>query len=195
MFADDTFTLNRKHVLRLCALLEDMASEGKGVPWMCATRADLVDRELLGAMARAGCYGIQYGVEAGSQEILDLIGKGITLDQVRQAVKTSVESGIQEVLCSFMFPHPADTTATIRAQKEFMKELTGLGARISMSYTSPYPGTVYYEHAKELGIEILSGSWDDFNAKHLNITTEHLSKDELISLSEEIATEVGLQHH
>jgi anaerobic magnesium-protoporphyrin IX monomethyl ester cyclase len=193
-FADDTFTLNRRHTLRLCELLKDLAVEDMGVPWTCSTRADLVDRELLETMVSAGCYGIQYGVEAGSQEILDLIGKGITLEQVRQAVRISKELGVRDVLCSFMFPHPADTAATVRVQKEFMKELSDMGARISMSYTTPYPGTLYYEHAKELGIKILSHSWDDFNAKHVNFTTKNLSEDELTSLAEEIADEVGLEH-
>jgi radical SAM superfamily enzyme YgiQ (UPF0313 family) len=192
-FADDTFTLNRAHTLRLCGLLKREALEGNGVSWTCSTRADLVDRELLEEMVAAGCYGIQYGVEAGSQEILDLIGKGITLEQVRQAVRDSKELGVQDVLCSFMFPHPADTVETIRAQKEFMKELSGLGARINMSYTTPYPGTLYYENAKELGISVLSSSWDDFNAKHVNFTTKCLSQDELTSLAEEIADEVGLE--
>lgn len=192
-FADDTFTLNRAHTLRLCELLKREALEGNGVSWTCSTRADLVDRELLEEMVAAGCYGIQYGVEAGSQEILNLIGKGITLEQVRQAVRDSKELGVQDVLCSFMFPHPADTVETVRAQKGFMKELSDLGARISMSYTTPYPGTLYYENAKELGISVLSSSWDDFNAKHVNFTTKCLSQDELTSLAEEIADEVGLE--
>ena len=192
-FADDTFTLNRTHTLRLCGLLKDMADAGMGVPWTCSTRADLVDRELLETMVEAGCYGIQYGVEAGSQEILDLIGKGITLDQVRDAVRTSVEVGVRDILCSFMFPHPADTVDTVRAQKRFMKELSDMGARISMSYTTPYPGTLYREHADELGIRLLSHSWDDFNAKHVNFTTEHLSEHELTELAKEIAEEVGLE--
>jgi radical SAM superfamily enzyme YgiQ (UPF0313 family) len=191
-FADDTFTLDRKHTMELCGLLKEMAAEGLGVPWSCSTRADLVDRELLQEMVWAGCQSIQYGVEAGSQEILDLIGKGITLDQVREAVKLSKELGVTDVMCSFMFPHPADTVDTVRAQKEFMKELSGMGARISMSFTTPYPGTFYYERSEELGIKILSDDWDDFNAKHLNITTKNLSKDELLALAAEIADEVGL---
>ena len=193
-FADDTFTLNRGHTLRLCELLIDLVGQDMGVPWTCSTRADLVDRELLETMVSSGCYGIQYGVEAGSQEILDLIGKGITLEQVRQAVRISKEVGVQDVLCSFMFPHPADTVETVRSQKEFMKELSGMGARISMSFTTPYPGTLYYEHANELGIKSLARSWDDYNAKHVNFTTDHLSEDELNSLAQEIADEVGLEH-
>jgi len=191
-FADDTFTLNRRHTLRLCALLQDLVAQNMGVPWTCSTRADLVDRELLETMVASGCYGIQYGVEAGSQEILDLIGKGITLEQVREAVRISKEAGVQDILCSFMFPHPADTVETVRAQKEFMKELSDMGARISMSYTTPYPGTLYYENADELGIRILSRDWDAFNAKHVNFTTANLSQEQLTSLAREIADELGL---
>lgn len=193
-FADDTFTLNRARTVDLCEHLRRLALEGRGVAWSCSTRADLVDRELLATMANAGCCSIQYGVEAGSQEVLDLIGKGITLDQVREAVRMSREAGVADVLCSFMLPHPADTVETIRAQKGFMRELSDMGARVSLSFSSPYPGTLYYDNAEELGIHMLYDSWDDFNAKHINFTTDNLSKEQLEELSDEIATALGLKH-
>ena len=120
------------------------------------------------------------------------LSQGITLDQVREAVRISKEVGVEDVLCSFMFPHPADTVETVRAQKEFMRELSDMGARISMSYTTPYPGTLYYDHADELGIRILSHDWDAFNAKHVNFTTKNLSQEQLASLGREIADELGL---
>lgn len=144
-------------------------------------------------MHDAGCHSIQFGVEAGSQEILDSIGKGTTLDQVREAVRSARDTGM-EVLCAFMFPHPQDTEKTIREQKSFMSELAEMGARESMSFTTPYPGTFLYEHADELGIDILPDNWDDFSAKRLNITTKHLSKQDLEALLEELVDEVGLTH-
>jgi radical SAM superfamily enzyme YgiQ (UPF0313 family) len=121
IFADDTFTLNRELVIKLC----DMSQKIRQLfpwRWMCATRVNLVDRELLKLMHDAGCYNITFGVEAGSQKILDSIGKKITLDQVRQAVKLTLEAGIQP-MCSFMFPHPEDTEESVHAQMRFMREL------------------------------------------------------------------------
>ncbi len=191
-FADDTFTLDRQRVMRFCECLKGIRALSPW-RWTCATRVDLVDRELLERMHDAGCHSIQFGVEAGSQEILDSIGKGITLEQVREAVRTARDVGI-DVLCAFMFPHPQDTAETIHEQKRFMKELAEMGAKESMSFTTPYPGTYLYEHADELGIDILPDDWGDFSAKHLNITTKHLSKKELEILLEDLVHDVGLTH-
>ena len=189
-FSDDTFTLDRQRVIELCDLLKAL-KEPFQVRWVCSTRVDLVDRELLEKMYEAGCYGIQYGIEAGSQKILDSIGKGITLEQVRDAVSTSLDVGM-EVWCFFMFPHPEDTEETVREQIRLMQELKRMGVTESMTSTTPFPGTYYYDHADELGIKILTDSWDEFHGRHLTITTKHLSKENLESLLDEIAHDVGM---
>jgi len=190
-FGDDTFTLNRERVIGLCDLLKDLR-EIFPWRWKCATRVDLVDKELLEKMYEAGCYNIQFGVEAGSQKILDSIGKKITLEQVRKAVSMTLNIGMGAA-CFFMFPHPEDTEETICEQKQFMKELADMGATESLAATTPYPGTYYYEHAGELGIKILASSWDEYDAKHLVITTKYLSEEKLKSLLEELVHGVGLK--
>ncbi len=189
-FADDIFTLDRGRVLELCDLLKDVKGPLR-LRWMCSTRVDLVDRELLEKMHEAGCYNIQYGIEAGSQKILDSIGKKITLEQVREAVRTTLDIGI-EVTCSFMFPHPEDTEETIREQKQLMKELRKMGVTETLSATTPFPGTYYYEHADELGIKILASNWDEYDCKHLIITTKYLSEEKIKSLLADLLQDVGL---
>lgn len=189
-FSDDTFTLSREHTLALCEALRDIPAVAEW-RWTCSTRVDLVDEELLRAMHDAGCSAVQFGAETGSQILLDSIGKRITLEQVRTAVQTARSVGL-EVLCSFMFPHPDDTAETVRMQIAFMKELVAMGARLSLSFTTPYPGTRYYDHAAELGITILAKDWDEFDAKHLVIETRNLSADDLDKLVREMIEEVGL---
>lgn len=189
-FADDSFTLSKSSVMELCHKAQTL-QEDFPWRWSCATRVDLVDRDLLHMMAEAGCYSITFGVEAGSQVILDSIGKKITTEQVRKAVAAALEEGIA-VYCSFMFPHPEDTEATVREQIRFMKELVVMGASVGMAATTPYPGTYYYEHAVELGIRILAKSWDEFDAKHLVIETRNLKRERLEALLHELVSEVGL---
>ncbi len=189
-FSDDTFTLDRQRVIELCALLKKVKKPLQ-LRWMCSTRVDLIDKELLEKMHEAGCSSIQYGIEAGSQKILDSIGKKITLEQVRDAVRATLDAGI-EVTCSFMFPHPLDTEKTIREQMRFMKELIEMGATETLASTTPYPGTYYYEHADELGIKILASNWDEYHGRHLVITTKYLSEEKLKSLLEELVQYVGL---
>ena len=190
-FADDTFTLNRQRVLSLCERSKELQRRFTW-GWTCTTRADLVDRELLETMHDAGCHRITYGVETGSQKVLDSIGKRITLDRVRGAVRTALDLEMG-VLCSFMFPHPGDTEETIREQKHFMKELVDMGATVTMAMTTPFPGTDYYTRADELGIELLTDSWEEFDAKHLIIATRQLRKERLEELLEELIEHVGLR--
>ncbi|MHB9003062.1 MAG: B12-binding domain-containing radical SAM protein [Coriobacteriia bacterium] len=189
-FSDDTFTLNRAYTLALCDALREIRGSAEW-RWTCSTRVDLVDEELLRAMSEAGCSAVQFGAETGSQLLLDSIGKRITLEQVNSAVETARSVGM-DVLCSFMFPHPDDTAETIRMQIAFMKELARIGARLSLAFTTPYPGTRYYDEAQELGITILAKDWDEFDAKHLVIETRNLSAHELDALAREMIDEVGL---
>jgi len=144
-FWDDTFTLKRSWAMELCQLL---MKENLGVLWTCETRVDRVDKEILELMARAGCWKIGYGVESGDQELLDLVKKGITLDQVRQAVKLTKNSGI-EVGLSFMLALPGETPGKARQTIEFAKELDPDYAQFTI--TTPYPGTELYDQAKEYG--------------------------------------------
>ena len=186
-FDDDTFTLDRRRVMELCGLLKKTLQ----LRWRCSTRVDLVDMELLKEMHAAGCYSIQYGIEAGSQKILDSIGKKITPKQVREAVRATIDVGI-EVTCSFMFPHPEDTEETIGEQKQLMKELMEMGSILTMTSTTPLPGTYLYDHADELGIKILADSWDDYDGKKLIITTKYLSEQKIKSLLADLLQDVGL---
>jgi radical SAM superfamily enzyme YgiQ (UPF0313 family) len=187
-FTDDLFTFNRKWVYDLLSFLKKLEYPLK---WGCSTRVDLVDEDLLKRMASAGCCTIQYGVESGSQKILDSV-KGIKKEQVLKAVQAAKEEGM-DVSCSFMIPFPEDTKETLYETKEFMKKVYEVGGRILLSYTVPFPGTYFYEHSKELGIKILTDDWSEFDAKHNIIETAHLSKDEIEELVHAIVEELGLK--
>jgi anaerobic magnesium-protoporphyrin IX monomethyl ester cyclase len=190
-FSDDTFTLNREGVLKLCKIFKN-SSGCLPLLWRCSTRVDLVDAELLREMRFAGCNSIQYGIEAGSQKILDSIGKKIRLEQVKQAVRMTLEYGL-EVTCSFMFPQPNDTEETIKEQIRLMEELRDMGATLTLALTTPYPGTYYYEHAEELGMQITANNWDEYDCQHLIITTKNLPRQRLEELLNEMITALDIE--
>lgn len=187
-FTDDIFTVNRRWVYELLDALNAMS---RRVTWGCATRVDQVDAPVLKAMAEAGCDGIQFGVESGSQEILDSV-KGIEKRQVLEAVEESVANGIDAV-CSFMVPFPEDTLETLEESLVFMKEVHAAGARIFLSYTCPYPGTTFFDSADELGLKILSDKWEEFDAKHVVMETRNLSAEQIKTVVERMASELGMQ--
>lgn len=195
-FSDDTFSLNRKKVMKLCELMQGLNANrlSRGCPqlsWRCTTRVDLIDEGMLKTMYYSGCCQIQYGIEAGSQKILDSIGKRITMDQIRRTVDLTLRSGI-EAACSFMFPHPEDDYDTISEQIRFMKELATMGASQVLAITTPLPGTYLYNYSKQLGVKILSDDWDDYDCWHLVISTKNLSWSELNDLHKHMVREVGL---
>ena len=159
--------------------------------WGCATRADLVDEHLLNEMASAGCRSIQFGIESGANEILHSV-KGITKKQALEAVYTAVRADMK-VASSFMVPFPEDTVETLTETISFMKELKSLGSNILVSYTTPYPGTRFYEEADALGIEILSEDWSEFDAKHNIMRTKYLDEKTIEDMVLKIEKEVGLK--
>jgi len=187
-FVDDILTVNRRWFDALLDLLESYEGD---VTWGCATRVDCVDEALLKRMGRVGFTGIQYGVESGAQEILDSV-KGIKKEVAYDAVRWAVDTGIG-ISCSFMVPFPEDTEATLAETLEFMRSLQELGARLLISYTTPFPGTMFAEKAEELGLRILTDDWSLYDAKHVVMETRHLSAEEIERATARIGTSLGMQ--
>ena len=142
-FKDQTFTANRELVMSLC---EYMISRDFRIFWRATTRVDMVDKELLSLMRRAGCYQVSFGFENSSQESLDKANKGITVEQSRKAALWSKESGL-EVLGFFMFGLLGDTQKSMAEIYKFSRELNVDYAIFDMAYI--LPGTPYYEKLKE----------------------------------------------
>lgn len=186
-FVDDILTLDRAW---LDELMDAIEQRGTRFTWGCATRVDRVDKPMLRRMAETGCTGIQFGIESGAQEILDSV-KGIRKDDALEAVRCAAEAGIN-VACSFMIPFPSDTEETLRQTAEFMAQIRAAGGRLLVSYTTPFPGTMFYERAEELGLEILTQDWSLYDCKHVVMQTKNLSKQRIEALSEGIAEGLGL---
>jgi len=187
-FTDDLFTMDKRWVRELA---QELRTLERPMEWGCATRVDQVDADLLRVMAEAGCTGVQFGVESGSQQILDSV-KGIDKAQVLEAIRSAVAVGI-DVVSSFMAPFPEDTRETLAESHAFMREVREAGSRIFLSYTCPYPGTVFYEKADELGLRIVNDRWDEYDAKHVVMETRHLSAAEIESIVSEMARDLGLE--
>jgi radical SAM superfamily enzyme YgiQ (UPF0313 family) len=156
---DDVFNINRQRVLDICDLLieEDLTH----VPWIMINgiRANLADTELLGRMKQAGCIRSAFGVESGNQEILDsVIGKQLTLEQVRAAFKAAKEVGM-ETIGFFMIGLPGETEETMEDTIRFAIELDPVVANFSMA--TPFPGTEMSRIVKEKG-RLLVRDYDDF---------------------------------
>jgi len=184
---DDTFTVNRERVLEICRLKTE-----KDIPLAFDIRArvDSVDMEMLKALKAAGCERIHYGVEAGTDRIQRLLGKGITLDQARKALRMTKEAGI-ETLAYFMIGAPTETRKDIRESIRFAKELNP--DFLSITILAPFPETDIYAKALEEGV--ISHDYFREFARHptegfeVRYCEEEMSKDELFAQLEEFYRE------
>ncbi|MBP7216778.1 MAG: B12-binding domain-containing radical SAM protein [Candidatus Omnitrophica bacterium] len=115
---DYDFTADKKRALAICQLIKERKLD---ILWACRSRID-VDLDLLQAMREAGCGRIYYGIESGSQDILDTIQKGITLKRVRETIGYTRQLGMK-ALGFFLIGAPGDTKKTVRQTVAFAKEL------------------------------------------------------------------------
>ncbi|OGN99213.1 MAG: hypothetical protein A2Y89_05775 [Chloroflexi bacterium RBG_13_51_18] len=138
-FYDDSFTLDKK---RVHAIADKIIEQKLKIAWTCETRVNLVDKELLEHMKQAGCYSVAYGIESASPDILKILQKDITLEQVETAVSDSRKVGLQ-VVGYFMLGSPGETPGTIRQTIEYAKRLKVDFAQFSV--TTPFPGTELYD--------------------------------------------------
>ncbi|MCG2806867.1 MAG: cobalamin-dependent protein [Coriobacteriia bacterium] len=186
-FVDDILTLDR---VWLGELMDAIEALGGGFTWGCATRVDCVDDTMLRRMSATGCTGIQFGIESGAQDILDSV-KGIRKADALAAVRCAVEAGIN-VACSFMIPFPDDTEETLAQTEAFMRQIREAGGKLLISYTTPFPGTMFYERAEELGLTILTRDWSLYDCKHMVMETENFSAKRIEALAAGIANGLGL---
>jgi len=118
-FINDNFTLRKEATTEIC---NQMIEKKLGLQWVCDTRVDLVNNDLLALMAKAGCHTIWFGVESASPKILKRIGRNTTPEQVKEAFKLCKKNGIQTA-CSFMLGLPDETLADMETSLNFAKKL------------------------------------------------------------------------
>jgi anaerobic magnesium-protoporphyrin IX monomethyl ester cyclase len=132
-------------VARLC---EYILKERIDISWVCMSRVDAIDKDILGIMKAAGCHQICFGVESGDEQILENIEKKISLEKVEKAVALTKKAGI-DVRASFMLGNPGETENTLKKTIAFAIKLEPNIA--SFNITTPYPGTKLHSWAKENG--------------------------------------------
>ncbi len=147
---DDTFVLNRKWVLDFCNAL---LTEGIDMAWRCLGRINLMDKDLISKMADSGCVGVQYGVESGSENVLKRIGKQITIPQVEEVIRLSVDT-IEYVVSTFMWGFPFETMGDFFQTVYLMGVLSEMGSLVKLLFLSPAPlSPLYREYGNQLAFD------------------------------------------
>jgi anaerobic magnesium-protoporphyrin IX monomethyl ester cyclase len=152
---DDNFLAFRKRMVELCGLLKQ---EKLDIVWTCAGRVDMINPEILKLMKQAGCWQIWYGIESGSQTVLDAIKKHTRLDQIEKTIEMTRAAGIEP--CGFfIIGNPTETRETLGATLEFALRLPLAEAHFSIM--TPFPGSEIYDRASEFGT--FDNDWKKLN--------------------------------
>ncbi len=138
-FTDDLFIYNKKRVRQIC---ETIKKEKIDLEWACQARIELVDEELLSLMKDSGLICIAFGVESGSQRVVDWFKKGFSISQCKK-VFTLCHTLDIAVHAYFIVGAPVETEEDVRKTKKLINEINPAYAVFSV--LTPYPGTPLYD--------------------------------------------------
>ena len=146
-FFDDSFAVGKRRVRELCDAIAALPSP---VWWSCTAHPSHLDRDVLADMKRAGCAGIDIGMESADPGMLVRIGKGVTVERVLDVLRWCQELEIHAVV-NLMFGWPDETDAELDATIGFIERAVEIaGGFNARGVVVPYPGTPIYEenHAR-----------------------------------------------
>jgi len=143
---DDTFTIRKERVMEICRLI---ISEKLDVGFDIRARVDTLDEEMLRMLKQAGCRGIHYGIEAGTPKILEVLKKGIDLEQAKRIMDLTRKYKMQ-TLAYFMIGSPSETKEDIEETFRVARWLNP--DFIHLTILTPFPGTPIYMEGLEKGV-------------------------------------------
>ena len=170
-FDDDTFNIRKSRVLELCARLKPLHCT-----WSCTSRVT-VDYETLQAMKEAGCRLLIVGYESGDPQILKNIKKGATVERAIEFTRDCKKLGLL-IHGDFIVGLPGETRETIRRSIEFAKRLDTETIQVSVAH--PYPGTEFYEYAKQNNLITIDSMTDEGGHQLPNLRYPDLDRAALI---------------
>jgi len=177
-FTDETFVLKAARVRGIC---DEILRRNLRIRWVCQTRVNGIEPEIVAIMKRAGCQAMEIGIESGDPDVLNRVGKGIEPDQVRSACRTIRKAGIR-LNGFFILGLPYDTPQTVRRTIDFAKELPLDFAQFAMFV--PLPGSEGWNLALDGQVlRLYASNWDDFSRYTYPIVeSDALSREQLKTL-------------
>lgn len=159
-FDDDTFNVGKQRIIKLC---DEIIKRGlHNIPWAAMAKADLMDKEMLAAMKKAGLHAIKYGVENASQELLDNCGKCLDLKKAKRMIEFTKSLGIK-IHLTFLFGLEGETKETIKKTIDYSLELAP--DSVQYSILTPFPGTEIFKKLDREG-RIITKNWSLYDGHY-----------------------------
>lgn len=171
LFVDDLFLASRLRATEFC---ERLIASGLKMTWSCAARVDTVRPDLLELMKKSGCWQISFGLETGSDEMLQKMDKYARVAKSEEAVQWTSAAGIR-VKGLFMLGYPGETRESVELTKKFVRRLPM--TIMNLTKFTPYPGSPVY---RELyGTNIREEHWERMNGMNFVWNPTGMTVDEL----------------
>lgn len=174
MIEDECFTFHRELVKEFC---EALLTRDLRISWSLPSgvRIDTLDRELLDIMERSGCYSLAFGIEFGSQRMLDLTKKNLSLEMVKEKIELFKNSNIK-VTGFFMMGVPGEKKEDIRKTIKFALELPL--NRVQFNNFMPLPGSELWRELSSAG-RLNRLDWNKFFVHDVAFTPDGITGREL----------------
>lgn len=192
-FVDPLFALSKENTIDICNEVIRRRLN-KRIVWLCETRIDLMDKEILNAMREAGCRRILYGIEAGVDGTLSAIGKKYNRQTIIHTIRRTRAAGI-ESSGLFIIGLPGETKEMIQETIRFARKLDIDFAKFALAV--PYPGSQLYDDLVQSG-KLNREDWENYITFHTNpqavvAISETVTPAELIALQRRAHKEFYLQ--
>jgi radical SAM superfamily enzyme YgiQ (UPF0313 family) len=171
IFVDDLFTVRKPRVTELC---EAFLAQGFTFTWSCNSHPNLLDLETMKLMQRAGCWQIAYGIESGSQRILDVVKHEVRIPRMRETLRMTRAAGIR-TKGYLMIGHPTEGLDSLAEDAAFLKEVELDLCQITKF--TPYPGTPAYPTIRDYGT--FEENWEQMNAMNFVFLPHGLTEESL----------------
>ena len=139
---DDNFLVNKEKAMEIIREIGKL-----NLKWSTLARVDNVDVKLLKELKNSGCIEIKYGVESGSQKMLDLMNKNITIEQIKSAFTLTKDAGIN-AKALIMHGYPGEDYNTTKETIALLESLKAYISRVGLTYFTYLPGSLIYPSEK-----------------------------------------------
>jgi radical SAM superfamily enzyme YgiQ (UPF0313 family) len=178
LFWSDIFNMDRQWVIDLC---NEIINSGLKIIWASNTRADTADLEMAKLMYQAGCRLVSIGVESGSQEMLNKMGKKTNLEQIRNTNKILKQSKIK-IYNYFVLGLPWETEETAEETIKFAIELDS--DFVNFHTATAFPGSRFYDYVLENNLFETKDKEELYKSAYCypTVKTHTLSKDRVFEI-------------
>ena len=161
-FEDELLMASQKRTEEICTAILGLPFR---IKWDCNGRLNFTKMELLKSMKKSGCEYVNYGIESLNQQILNQMGKGLTLSQIHEGVENTLKAGLSPGL-NLLWGFPEDTEQNLKNEVEFLLKYDPCDELRTIRPVTPYPGCRLFDEA--VGKGLCKDAEDFYENKHKN---------------------------